>query len=375
VAKMRAEQYERTLEKTAFGGTGMLRQPPELPEENEAAQSEYRSRYVDVFGADALEGRKVVMYQHSAVGRDLIVELLEALGAEVVAVGRSEVFVPIDSENVKPADAEYFRQIAKEHPDAFAIVSTDGDSDRPFVIDEHGEFHRGDVLGVIVAEWLGADAAAYPVSSSDAADRYLTDKSVPWEHTRIGSPYVIAAMNKQVADGKQRVMGWEVNGGFLTGADLKINGKTLPALPTRDAFLPILVAMLAARDQKVAVSEVFAALPERYTQAGLIDNFPVAVSKALIKQFAKDDEMVKPELEGYFTSDLGYGAVTSVNTLDGVRIYFDNGDIAHLRPSGNAPQLRIYSVSASQERADEIVTQALAEPDGIFRRMENELKG
>jgi phosphomannomutase len=369
VAKVRADLYGSAGAKL-FEDDGALLEATELPAENTAAAKEYLERYVQVFGAKALSDRQIVMYQHSAVGRDLIVEILQKLGAEVVTVGRSEVFVPIDSENVKPKDAEYFRQIAAEHPKAFAIISTDGDSDRPFVIDETGEFHRGDVLGMVVAEWLGADAAAYPVSSNDAVDQHLTDKGVPWEHTRIGSPYVISAMNQAIADGKQRVVGWEVNGGFLTGGDIDIKGKVLPALPTRDAFLPILVALLAAADKLLKVSELFAALPRRYTQAGLIDNFPVEVSKQLVKRFAKDDDLVKGELEGYFNAELGFGQVTSINTLDGVRIYFSNGDIAHLRPSGNAPQLRRYSVANSQERADQIVAQAIAEPDGIFRRIE-----
>lgn len=40
------------------------------------------------------------------------------------------------------------------------------------------------------------------------------------------------------------------------------------------------------------------------------------------------------------------------------------------RPSGNAPQLRIYANSDSQARADEIVELALREPDGILRKLE-----
>ena len=46
-----------------------------------------------------------------------------------------------------------------------------------------------------------------------------------------------------------------------------------------------------------------------------------------------------------------------------------------MRPSGNAPQLRIYSVAGTQERADEIVSLAIAEPDGIFRKLEQKLQG
>ena len=72
----------------------------------------------------------------------------------------------------------------------------------------------------------------------------------------------------------------------------------------------------------------------------------------------------------YFSAEKGFGAVTKIDALDGVRIFFDNGDIAHLRPSGNAPQLRIYSVADTQERAAEIVAMAIQEPDGIFRQIE-----
>jgi len=53
-----------------------------------------------------------------------------------------------------------------------------------------------------------------------------------------------------------------------------------------------------------------------------------------------------------------------------VRIYFNNGDVAHIRPSGNAPQLRIYANGDSQARADAIVELALSEPDGILRQLE-----
>ena len=61
------------------------------------------------------------------------------------------------------------------------------------------------------------------------------------------------------------------------------------------------------------------------------------------------------------------------NYLDGVRWGFDNGDIAHIRPSGNAPQLRIYTVAGSQARADTIVALGIREPDGILRSMEKAL--
>ncbi len=372
VAEARERFYGIDARQSNFGPDGMLKAPTEVPATQNAARDLYMQRYVNVFGGSFV-GKKIVFYQHSAVGRDLLVEILQQLGAEVIPVGRSDVFVPIDSENVTSKDQAYFRQLSEEYPDAFAIVSTDGDSDRPFVVDEHGVFHRGDELGAVVAHWLQADAAAYPVSASDAVDNYLNSNGVEWTHTRIGSPFVIVAMQEEAARGKQRVVGWEVNGGFLLGVDMEVNGQTLSALPTRDAILPIIIALRMAVDAGVAVSEVFVTLPQRFTSAGLIDNFPAEVSQKIMTQFSTDDEATHGALGRFFTAQHGFGRVEKIDSLDGVRIFFDNGEIAHIRPSGNAPQLRIYSVADTQSRADQIVALAIAEPDGIFRTVEKVL--
>ena len=71
----------------------------------------------------------------------------------------------------------------------------------------------------------------------------------------------------------------------------------------------------------------------------------------------------------------GFGAIRTIDYTDGVRIYFENGDVAHLRPSGNADEFRIYAVADTQARADAIVRAGVAEPDGILRRLEAALGG
>ena len=55
--------------------------------------------------------------------------------------------------------------------------------------------------------------------------------------------------------------------------------------------------------------------------------------------------------------------------VDGIRCFFANEDIAHIRPSGNAPQLRLYACADTQIRAEEIVAMGIREPDGILRRL------
>jgi phosphomannomutase len=354
-------------------------------------EAQYVARYLDLFPAPPLQGRRIVVYQHSAVGRDLVVHILEGLGAEVIPEERSDRFVAVDTEDVSVEDEHRYGEMVAKHR-ADALVSTDGDGDRPLIVDEAGRFHRGDVVGAVVARWLRADFAAVPISTSDAIDEYLgasahllkmvveglgldSDDLDPFEglelvRTRIGSPYVIEAMMEARSRGKSAVVGWEANGGFLTASDFSIGDAVLSALPTRDAMLPIVGVLAASAKKRMKLSKLFGELPQRATRAGLLDDFPVEVSKSIVARLEKEGR----DLIGkYFTRELGFEPVKSVNGLDGLRIYFENGDIAHLRPSGNAPQFRIYAVADTQKRADEIVDRAVEEPDGILRRLEREL--
>ena len=90
----------------------------------------YKARYRDFFGARALEGLTVGVYQHSSVARDIIVEMLETLGARAVPLGRATSFIPVDTEALREEDEVLARQWAGEQT-LDAIVSTDGDADRP----------------------------------------------------------------------------------------------------------------------------------------------------------------------------------------------------------------------------------------------------
>ena len=79
---------------------------------------------------------------------------------------------------------------------------------------------------------------------------------------------------------------------------------------------------------------------------------------------------MRSELETFFSPALGFGPILNLDYTDGIRIRFANGDVAHVRPSGNADELRIYAVADSQARADSIGAQGVSEPDGLLRRLE-----
>ena len=420
VERVRAEEYGRSATESLFDARGMLKRAPDLPALDGAAEAAYVGRYVNCFNRASLSGMRVLVYQHSAVGRDLLPRILRELGAEVVTAGRSETFIPIDTENITDEQLERLEEFARSAENGgrpiAAIVSTDGDSDRPLVtavlpaneVDlgaRRVRFLPGDLLGVVVAEYLCADAAAVPISANDGVERRLGERKIILAKTKIGSPYVVAALDDlRVAGKHRRIVGWEANGGFLTGSDIELNGGVLAALPTRDALLPILANLRAAADQGLSLAALWDRLPARFGRAGLLDNFPVAVSLAILAQLIPAGAAVEVEFDGaggvvdcsradgsrvalapsanknwqhcqatlsrFFTPASGFDDIARINVLDGVRIYFRNGDIAHIRPSGNAPQLRIYAVSGTQARADRIVELSLREPDGILRRLE-----
>lgn len=368
VAAVRKEIYAQQSTATPFDTSGNLINPPTLPSENAGILTEFMKRYTSVFPNNTLQGKHIIVYQHSAVGRDFLVELLENLGATVTTVQRSETFISIDTENVTPDDQANFKQIASDYPDNFAIVSTDGDSDRPFVIDETGVFHRGDVLGALVSIELNSQYTSVPVSASDAVDTILEKNNISITHTKIGSPYVIKHMDIGAKQGVS--VGWEVNGGFMTSSDISYRNGTLTKLPTRDAFLPILVVLGIASDQNIPLSQVFSSLPPRYTQAGLLDNFPQETSRKILEVLGKQDDTSFKLIKHTFIEKDGFSEVEHIDTTDGIKIFFANNDVVHIRPSGNAPQLRIYSTADSRERADKIVALGVSN-NGILRQLED----
>lgn len=313
-----------------------------LPARDIAVERSYIDRYVDFFGPDALKSKTIAIYEHSSVGRDVLRHILNALGAEVISLGRTDIFVPIDTEAVRHEDIVQAREWAELH-DFDAIVSTDGDADRPLIGDENGRWMRGDVVGILCAQFLGADAVVTPVSSNSALESCESFDVVI--RTRIGSPYVIEGMGHPHARNAELVVGYEANGGFLLGSQVLRNGRRLGPLPTRDAVLPIVALLCSAKEQGLKVSALLDHLPQRFTASDRIQSTPTANSIALLITLKEDPALAKDLLAPQS------GDVVQMDETDGLRVYFSSGDVVHLRPSGNAPELRCYAEAISDARA------------------------
>ena len=320
-----------------------------LPPEDDTAISLYMARYTQLFPADCLANFKVGVYQHSAVGREVLIELLTRLGAEVIPLGFSATFVPVDTEAIRTDDVALALEWSKEF-DLDCIVSTDGDSDRPLISDEKGMWLRGDVAGILAARFLGAKSIHTPVSCNTAVEVCRWFKEI--KRTKIGSPYVVASMQEAQANGEIGVVGYEANGGFLTLSSFTVFDGELAALPTRDAVLPMLAVMLYAKANQTTISACVEQLPRRYTASDRIENFPSNESIKILNRMQD-----KATVEELFASL--FGPVDYLDRTDGLRITFDSGEVLHLRPSGNAPEFRCYNEADSIERVIEMQQQSM----------------
>lgn len=334
VQRLVAEPEERTdrsgpsLEKGCWAG------------ERDKIVRDYVERCSVLFPRDILSGLKIGVYEHSSVARDILHEVLRLYGAQTVALARSESFVPVDTEAVSVetraqlhawADAESFA----------AIVSTDGDGDRPLLADGRGDVVSGDVLGVMAARMLGATILVTPVTSNSGIEA-AGDWSVV--RTRVGSPFVIAGMT----DRQGAVLGFEANGGVLVGAGFTVDGAPLAELVTRDCAVPILATLAASVRHGKSIAELVAELELPVGASDRLQDISTEKSAALIAAL----ETSEAERDRFLTD---FAPVVSIDKTDGLRMSLADGCVVHLRPSGNAPELRCYVEAASVAQAGEML--------------------
>lgn len=330
----------------AIVGEGRSAGTAELGSPLDDVAESYVRRYVDAFGSTALVNARIGIDLHSAVGRDLTVRIFEGLGAVVLPFRREAKFIAVDTEALELSDIERARTIIEKNA-LDAVVSTDGDGDRPLVIDDTGRQVNGDVLGVLTAKALGARTVVTPLSSTSAVEESTWFDRVI--RTKIGSPHVVAAM-AQAEDAP--VVGFEANGGFLLQQDIVLDGRRLERLATRDAVLPAVASLRLARQQGLKLSELAGTLPSRMMKADRMKNVsPEAAGIFLskIESSAQFRETLHPRI----------AAPVGISTLDGVRMGLATGDTVHFRQSGNAPEMRIYVETGSMAETESLLNELM----------------
>ena len=200
-------------------------------------------------------------------------------------------------------------------------VAFDGDADRSIFVDEKGEIHWGDKTFALVEKHFLKDNPSEkivtPVSSStlvkDIADAYGGE--IVW--TKVGSVIVSQTMKK--LDAK---LGGEENGGIFYG----------PHQSVRDGVMAtaLILDIMAKTGEKL--SELLGELPRYFIEKGKVE----CPNKLKEKVLEKLTEQVSK---------------LNINTIDGVKIWFEDKSAILMRPSGTEPVYRLYAEAKKEEKA------------------------
>jgi len=218
-----------------------------------------------------------------------------------------------------PSNLNLMSSIVKETNSDIG-AAYDGDGDRSIFCDEKGIVHWGDKTGTLLARYLISNRhpkakIVCPVNTTHILTKVAQDGGSEIVHTKVGSVEVSREMVKQGA-----IIGMEENGGFMYGA---LNQVRDGALTTA-----LMLDLMASED--TSLSESLSSLPKVYQYKSKFE-----CSKMSMIQKVMD-------------SVKNHGSPMKIETLDGVKIWFDEESWLMLRPSGTEPLIRIYGESSDE---------------------------
>ncbi|MBC3758834.1 phosphoglucosamine mutase [Hyunsoonleella sp. SJ7] len=272
---------------------------------------------------------KVVVDGVNSTGGIVIPLLLERLGVDVIKLYcEPNGHFPHNPEPLKEHLTD-LSDAVKKHKADFGIV-VDPDVDRLAFMDENGEMFGEEYTLVACADYVLSRTPGNTVSnmSSTRALRDVTEKhGGMYEASAVGEVNVVKLMKKNKV-----VIGGEGNGGII-----------YPELHYgRDALVGIALFLSLLADKGMKVSELRKTYP----------NYFMSKKKIELTPDLDVDSILKTMEERYQNEQL--------TTIDGVKIDFSESWV-HLRKSNTEPIIRIYTEAKSQDEADALADQFIAE--------------
>ena len=268
---------------------------------------------------------KVVVDAGNGVSALVYPSILGRLGCRVVAINSNvDGRFPGRPPEPRPENLTALSSAVK-FEGADLGVAYDGDGDRAIFSDERGVIHWGDRSFALVEKAFlsenPGEVVVTPVSSSKVVEDVASEYGGRVLWTKVGSVTVSRTMLRVGAK-----LGGEENGGVFYG----------PHQPVRDgAMTTALILEILAKEGR-RLSEMLEELP-KYCQ--LKDKVPCP------------EELKQPVLEELRRRVSG----ARVETLDGVKVWFDDGSWILARPSGTEPIYRLYAEASTEERVAQIV--------------------
>jgi phosphoglucosamine mutase len=266
-----------------------------------------------------LDGLKIVADCANGAAYRVAPAVLWELGADVVGLG-----VEPDGRNINTGcgstDTEALRAAVVAN-DADLGLAFDGDADRVLLVDEKGAVIDGDqILGLIAEGWkrsgtLRGDGIVATVMSNLGLERYLADRQLSLERTKVGDRYVMERM---------------VEAGFNVGGEQSGHVILTDHATTGDGLVAALqvLTVLVGQDRPASeVCRVFEPLPQVLRNVSFNDSSPPLDRKEVVEAI-RDGE-----------NSLGAGGRLLI------------------RPSGTEPVIRVMAEGEDEAQVLDVVEQ------------------
>jgi phosphomannomutase len=308
-------------------------------------------RLLDAFGPSSLAGLTVGVCGDQGTDTDLLAEAIGALGATITRIERT----PSAGPRWGRPDRGELERLARDACERFAldaVVALDGDGTRPMLADELGAWRTGDAISLIAARGIEARALVVPVSASGVYDQVGAFDSV----TRCGrgTRSMLETMASRTPSAGLAPIGCDTDGAWVLRAAHPQDDRLFGALPTRDALLPIAAALRAARAARGPVSALFEALPRRFTARNALTGLIGERGADLLRRLAIDPTSIASLLAP------SSGPTVAIDTVDGLRARFANGDVVHLRTIDEPAGLQCATESGHRDEAERLCGECLA---------------
>lgn len=284
-------------------------------------------RYIDdvlaLVDVDRIKKRKFKVTMDLGNGVQALVAplLAKKLGCTVITVnGTIDGDFPGRGSEPTPSNLSLMSFVAKETNSDIG-AAFDGDGDRSIFCDEKGIVSWGDKTGTLLAKYLiltkhPKAKIVCPINTTHILTKVAQDNGSEIIHTKVGSVEVSREMVKQGA-----IIGMEENGGFMYGVLNQV----------RDGALTTALMLDLLASEEKGLSAILSSLPKVYQYKSKFECTEMGLIQKVIG------------------SVKSHGSPMKIETLDGVKIWFDEESWLMLRPSGTEPLIRIYGESTDEQ--------------------------
>lgn len=264
----------------------------------------------------------------NGAGSVALPQLLEALGVKVHKLNCEPTGIFPHNPEPLPEHLEEICKFVKKNSCDLGVV-TDPDGDRLALVDENGSLFGEEYTQVSAFDFMleqNPGDTATNLSSSRAADDITQKYGHTCHRASVGEINVVKVMQE-----KDAVISGEGNGGVIN-PDLHAG---------RDALVGTAMVLQLLANRELKASEYRAGLPD----------YNMVKQKIQLSDLGVDADELLKKVADTFSNE-------KVNTLDGVKIDFDEGWV-HFRKSNTEPIVRVYSEGSNKKEAHALADKVL----------------